>query len=111
MTATLFAKWIARPLYWVAQIVIASGIGINVWAIRLDLRRGDWHAAGTQCIPLLLVVLTAWGVAWADQYRATVFESLRKDLEFKQTMLDKLRAAQELHIGGMVDDDDETKTH
>jgi len=111
MTAATFNQWIARPLFWIAQLTIATGIGINVWAIRLDLKRNDWHAAGTQMLPLLLVLLTAWAVAWADQYRARVFESIRTDLEFKQTMLEKLRAAQELHIGGSItDDDDDTKT-
>lgn len=101
-----------RPLYWMAHVITVVAIAINVWAITLDLRRDDWDAASWQVFPLLFVSAIGWGFAVADQLRAERVAVLRIDRDFKQTMLEKLRAAQDLSISGAVDvDDDETQTH
>jgi len=101
-----------RPWLRLAQLINLVAIAINVWAVWLDLRRGDWHAAGWQTVPFLVVLLVMWGIACAEDLRAIHFAAARVDLEFRQTMLEKLRAAQDLSISGAVDvDEDEEITH
>jgi len=97
-----------RLLFKLALCMAVFAIVVNAYAITLDLLHGSWHAAGQQSLAAIFATFALWAAVSVDEWRQHVMTAIETDVEFKRTMLDKLKQST-VHLAVDDDDDDELR--